>query len=161
MLEHGHNEVFTYDKDKNTQNFVNIQPNSFPYILVNIGSGVSILKVHSKDHFERISGSSIGGGTFWGLAKLLTKVESYENVQTLCDTGDNTNVDLLVGDIYGSVCNNHNRKPNSHNSHIIIIGLQKFWLRCKHLGKQVSSEAPIFIIDTNTILQFWKSRRQV
>jgi Fumble len=35
----------------------------FPYLVVNIGSGVSILKVKSPGVFERVSGSSLGGGT--------------------------------------------------------------------------------------------------
>ena len=34
----------------------------FPYLVVNIGSGVSILKVKSPGVFERVSGSSLGGG---------------------------------------------------------------------------------------------------
>jgi len=33
------------------------------------------LKVESEDKFERIGGSSIGGGTFWGLGALLTKTK--------------------------------------------------------------------------------------
>ena len=37
----------------------------YPYLLVNIGSGVSICKVNSPDSFERVSGTSLGGGTFW------------------------------------------------------------------------------------------------
>lgn len=36
----------------------------YPYLLVNIGSGVSILKVTSDTSYERVSGSSLGGGTF-------------------------------------------------------------------------------------------------
>ena len=36
----------------------------FPYLVVNIGSGVSILKVRSPGVFERVSGSSLGGGTY-------------------------------------------------------------------------------------------------
>ena len=36
----------------------------FPYLVVNIGSGVSILKVKSPGVFERVSGSSLGGGTY-------------------------------------------------------------------------------------------------
>lgn len=32
-------------------------------------------QVESEDKFERIGGSSIGGGTFWGLGALLTKTK--------------------------------------------------------------------------------------
>ena len=38
----------------------------FPYMLVNIGTGVSILKVNADGSYERISGSGLGGGTYWG-----------------------------------------------------------------------------------------------
>lgn len=44
----------------------------FPYLLVNIGSGVSMIKVDGWSSFERVSGTNIGGGTFWGLCRLLT-----------------------------------------------------------------------------------------
>jgi pantothenate kinase len=71
---------------------------------VNIGSGVSILKVNSATSFERVSGSSVGGGTYWGLCRLLTKCESYEEVLDLAETGDATEIDMLVRDIYGGDC---------------------------------------------------------
>ena len=35
----------------------------YPYMVVNIGSGVSILQIDSPTHFKRISGTMIGGGT--------------------------------------------------------------------------------------------------
>lgn len=35
-------------------------------------------QVESEDNFERIGGSSIGGGTFWGLGALLTKTKVDE-----------------------------------------------------------------------------------
>lgn len=55
---------------------------------MNVGSGVSILKVNSPNEFERVSGSSIGGGTFWGLCKLLTNIESFDEVQNLSHNGE-------------------------------------------------------------------------
>lgn len=35
-------------------------------------------QVESEDNFERIGGSSIGGGTFWGLGALLTKTKVFK-----------------------------------------------------------------------------------
>lgn len=35
-------------------------PNPYPYIIVNIGSGVSILLVESATKFRRIGGTSVG-----------------------------------------------------------------------------------------------------
>ena len=45
---------------------------TYPYLLVTIGSGVSVLMVESESKFERIGGTATGGGTFWGLGRLLT-----------------------------------------------------------------------------------------
>ncbi|GJN00621.1 hypothetical protein PR202_ga17817 [Eleusine coracana subsp. coracana] len=75
--------------------------NIFPYLLVNIGSGVSMIEVIGKGKFERIIGSHLGGGTILGLARLLTGCSSYEEFLELGQKGNNLSVDLTVGDIYG------------------------------------------------------------
>jgi type II pantothenate kinase len=49
-----------------------------PCLLVNIGSGVSIIKVDADGSFERVSGTSLGGGTLWGLLSLLTGATSFD-----------------------------------------------------------------------------------
>jgi len=77
---------------------------SFPYLIVNIGSGVSILKVTSPTSFERVSGSSVGGGTYWGLTRLFTGASSYTEALSMGEEGDATRVDMLVSDIYGGGC---------------------------------------------------------
>jgi type II pantothenate kinase len=77
---------------------------SFPFLIVNIGSGVSILKVSDSGKFERVSGTSLGGGTYWGLCRLLTKCQTYEEVLDLAENGDAGKVDMLVRDIYGGDC---------------------------------------------------------
>ncbi|KAI6220366.1 Pantothenate kinase 1 [Aphelenchoides fujianensis] len=74
----------------------------YPYVLVNIGSGVSMIVVRGKNNFQRVSGSSIGGGFFHGLCALLCQVTSFEEAIELATRGDNHNVDKLVKDIYGS-----------------------------------------------------------
>ncbi|OXG90559.1 pantothenate kinase [Cryptococcus neoformans A2-102-5] len=74
----------------------------FPCLVVNIGSGVSIVKVDEDGSFERVSGTSLGGGTLWGLLSLLTDAESFDEMLLLSEKGDNSAVDMLVGDIYGS-----------------------------------------------------------
>ncbi|KZC14980.1 Pantothenate kinase 2, mitochondrial [Dufourea novaeangliae] len=73
----------------------------YPFLLVNIGSGVSILAVYGSDNYKRISGTSLGGGTFLGLCCLLTGCNSFEEAIELATEGDNTRVDKLVKDIYG------------------------------------------------------------
>lgn len=49
-----------------------------PCLLVNIGSGVSILKVDEDGSYERVSGTSLGGGTLWGLLSLLTPATTFD-----------------------------------------------------------------------------------
>ena len=74
---------------------------AYPYMLVTIGTGVSVLRVDGPRQHERVSGSTIGGGTFWGLMRLLTDVENFEDAMKLAEKGDPTKVDMMVGDIYG------------------------------------------------------------
>ncbi|KAJ3229620.1 hypothetical protein HDU81_005217 [Chytriomyces hyalinus] len=97
------NEVFTYDERRESVPLLYEEPPKelFPYLLVNIGSGVSILKVTSFETYERISGTSLGGGTLWGLLSLLTNAKSFDEMLEMSKDGDNKNVDMLVGDIYG------------------------------------------------------------
>ncbi|KAI0032766.1 type II pantothenate kinase [Vararia minispora EC-137] len=72
-----------------------------PCLLVNIGSGVSVIRVDEDGSFERVSGTSLGGGTLWGLLSLLTPATTFDEMLALSEEGDNAAVDMLVGDIYG------------------------------------------------------------
>uniref|UniRef100_F7B8R1 4'-phosphopantetheine phosphatase n=1 Tax=Xenopus tropicalis TaxID=8364 RepID=F7B8R1_XENTR len=102
VLKNIPHEAFVYVKHADPEfRFQTTHPNIFPYLLVNIGSGVSIVKVEAEDKFERIGGSSIGGGTFWGLGALLTKTKRFDELLQLAAKGHHTNVDMLVKDIYG------------------------------------------------------------
>lgn len=73
----------------------------FPYMLVTVGSGVSVMKVNSPTDFERVGGTALGGGSFWGLCKLLTNIGDFDELMEIIKGGDPTKTDLLVGDIYG------------------------------------------------------------
>ena len=90
---------------------------SQPYMVVNIGSGVSFLKVRplhfsqmgptddgsagTFPRFERCGGTAMGGATFWGMARLITDATTFEEAMELCRAGDADRVDKLVKDIYG------------------------------------------------------------
>lgn len=57
----------------------------FPYLLVNCGSGVSILRVDSETKFTRVSGTSLGGGTLsfnllFNICSLFIGDSSYESL---------------------------------------------------------------------------------
>jgi type II pantothenate kinase len=97
------NEVFTYhDEDyDNLIHYTDAPADVYPYLLVNIGSGVSMIKVEGPSKFQRIGGTSLGGGTLWGLLSLLTGARTFDDMLAMADAGDNSTVDLLVGDIYG------------------------------------------------------------
>ena len=95
------NEVFTYS-ETDPMRFVEARADIYPYLLVNIGSGVSMIKVSGPRHYQRIGGTSLGGGTFWGLLSLLTGARTFDEMLNMADRGDNATVDMLVGDIYGT-----------------------------------------------------------
>lgn len=116
LLKNIHDETFIYKQQqtqaKTPHSWMNCEkqyisfkgkPDSelYPYLLVNIGSGVSILRVTGNNQYERVSGSSVGGGTFWGLGSLLTGCVNFEDLLDMTMDGDNRQVDMLVGDIYG------------------------------------------------------------
>ncbi|KAM0719435.1 hypothetical protein Q7P37_005340 [Cladosporium fusiforme] len=96
-------EVFTYhDNDiENPMHYQEARSDIYPYLLVNIGSGVSMIKVSGPSQYQRIGGTSLGGGTLWGLLSLLTGARTFDDMLAMADSGDNSSVDLLVGDIYG------------------------------------------------------------
>ena len=93
-------EVFIYS-ETDPMPFQEPRLDIYPYLLVNIGSGVSMVKVSGPKQYERIGGTSLGGGTLWGLLSLLTGARTFDDMLAMADKGDNTNVDMLVGDIYG------------------------------------------------------------
>lgn len=94
-------EVFTYS-ETDPMHFASPEENIYPYLLVNIGSGVSFLKVSGPRKYERVGGTSLGGGTLWGLLSLLTGARTFDEMLDNAAHGDNSNVDMLVGDIYGT-----------------------------------------------------------
>lgn len=66
------------DPPKYAVTFVEHPVPQLPCLLVNIGSGVSIVKVDEDGSFERVSGTSLGGGTLWGLLSLLTPATTFD-----------------------------------------------------------------------------------
>ncbi|KAI5710818.1 hypothetical protein M8J75_011640 [Diaphorina citri] len=102
LLRNISDEAFVYNRHGNPEyDFQLAEPNIFPYLLVNIGSGVSIMKVESDSKVERIGGTATGGGTFWGLGSLLTKAKGFDELLELAEKGDHRHADMLVRDIYG------------------------------------------------------------
>ena len=91
------NPFFKIDENGNMINFD--YNDIFPIILVNVGSGISILRVDSFKEFKRVSGSLLGGGTLVGLANLLIGVNDYDKLMELASKGDNSTLDFLAKDL--------------------------------------------------------------
>lgn len=61
LLKNISDEAFVFDRHGSQQYvFQNADPNVFPYMLVNIGSGVSVMKVMDEESYERIGGTATG-----------------------------------------------------------------------------------------------------
>lgn len=77
LLRNIPDEAFIYDKRAMPpQIFLSsFMVNMYPFLLVNIGSGVSFLKVEANYSYKRVGGTSLGGGTFWGIGSLLAGSE--------------------------------------------------------------------------------------
>ncbi|KAL3848608.1 hypothetical protein ACJMK2_019457 [Sinanodonta woodiana] len=100
-------EVFIYQRHGSPEyKFQGVDHYVFPYLLVNIGSGVSLVKVESESKCQRIGGTSTGGGTFWGLGSILTGAKTFDELLELAERGDHRTVDMLVKDIYGGAYSN-------------------------------------------------------
>jgi type II pantothenate kinase len=61
-----------------------------------------MIKVSGPRAYQRVGGTSLGGGTLWGLLSLLTGARTFDEMLGMAEKGDNTKVDMLVGDIYGT-----------------------------------------------------------
>ncbi|KAH7648345.1 hypothetical protein FG379_000269 [Cryptosporidium bovis] len=61
-----------------------------PTLIVSVGSGISIIKVENKDKFERIGGTRFGGGTIYGLGKLLG-INNYKELINVYKQTNNPN----------------------------------------------------------------------
>lgn len=114
LQEHYPNECYTFIPGENGEQphkvVIPMKQSVYPFILVNIGSGVSILKVTSENICERVGGCPMGGGTFFGLARLLTGGMSFDQSLAQAAQGNKSNVDMLVRDIYGGDYDKFNLK---------------------------------------------------
>ncbi len=71
-------------------------------ILINVGTGISVLKGRSDIvSMERVSGSAIGGGTYLGLMRIVFGHEiNFSQAMECSLRGNPNNCDVLVRDIY-------------------------------------------------------------
>jgi type II pantothenate kinase len=90
-----YSSFYEIEGDDNAIKKIAAEELKFPHILANIGSGVSILKVSSKDKFERVGGTLMGGGTLIGLSKLIIGKDDFNEILEFAKKGNNENVDII------------------------------------------------------------------
>ena len=88
---------------------------------MNIGSGVSLLKVEGDGQYERVSGSSLGGGTFWGLCRLLTRCKGFDEMLELSMRGDNSKVNIRNKCLISMSCLRFQAVPSRRNAAIVHV----------------------------------------
>ena len=87
--------------DKNDQIKFSMEDKLYPYLLVNLRSGASFIRVDSKTEYKRVIGTSIGAGTFVGIMKLINPDDDLTQTIVKSLDGDTSQIDKSVGDIYG------------------------------------------------------------
>ncbi|CAK75335.1 unnamed protein product (macronuclear) [Paramecium tetraurelia] len=91
------NTYFTFN---NGIEYLQLTASIYPFILVNIGSGVSILKFDNDEQFARISGTCLGGGMFLGLSHLFTGINDFDELLKMTKKGSNAATDLLIDEVH-------------------------------------------------------------
>lgn len=107
-------ESFTYSFDESqTYEFQTLNSESmYPYLLINIRTGVSVVLVERPGVFKRLGGSSIGGSSFLGLSELITGVSDIEEMMERALKGNPEEFDIFIRDIYGDRASNFNMDPH-------------------------------------------------
>lgn len=91
----------------------------YPFLAVNIGSGVSIIRFAAPTgQFERVGGTSLGGSTFLGLCRKLVGVDDFEKLIEMAERCSNTEgIDLLFKDYFADA------KVNKEKEMYVCISL--------------------------------------
>lgn len=117
-------QVYIHNLETKAKSFATFHSESerYPTLLVNIGSGVSIVKATSPDDFVRISGTCIGGGTVMGLARTLIQAKDFDEICELASQGMSS-LDLKVNDLFGDCAGGSALPPDTLASSFGILGI--------------------------------------
>ncbi len=77
-----------------------------PFILVDVGTGTSVLAVNGS-MVTRLGGTALGGGTLMGLGRIIVRRNlNYSDMSDIAKGGTRAKVDLRVCDVYenGEIC---------------------------------------------------------
>ena len=92
-------DTYIYHQNTDTKQF-EAMDKAKDAIVVNFGTGVSIVQLKAEGGYNRVGGSSVGGGTLWGLCKLMMECPEFDELLNMCLEGNHNNVDMLVKDVY-------------------------------------------------------------
>ncbi|GIX65243.1 fumble protein [Babesia caballi] len=140
---HGVNSCFASYDLRNGHAEPTTAKKSYPYLTVNIGSGISILKVSSETSFERVTGTSLGGGTMHGLTNILLGLNGHDELPMLYDNGTNC-MDTFIPEAsesrpppYGLKASRENAARSTSDMISYNIGLIAFLVAKTHGVKRV------------------------
>jgi type II pantothenate kinase len=95
----------------------------FPLLLVNVGSGVSFIKISGAGDYRRVSGTPIGGGTVMGLGKCLFKnSKNFNEIIKLSKNGKSESIDLSIQELIGT---GGQDQPTNWNSDTLAASMTK------------------------------------
>ena len=110
ILDNVKDAIFSYDNSY--KYFQGGTEELLPFLIVNVGSGVSMIKVSTGFGYERVFGTMIGGGTLMGLSNMLLGIDDFETLLKLSEKGDNSKIDMMVKDLYGDSANKYGLEAN-------------------------------------------------
>ena len=86
---------------KPMKNYFSLGKSIYPYLLLNMRSGASFIRIDGPNDFHRVAGSSIGVSLAWGVTRYLGIFEDPTEMCSAAVKGDSSKIDMSVGDIYG------------------------------------------------------------
>ncbi|CAE7029200.1 PANK2, partial [Symbiodinium sp. CCMP2456] len=141
-----------------TKEFVEWPNPLYPCIIVNIGSGVSVLRVDqgtedgASPFFTRLGGTATGGAAFLGLVRLLTSAKTFHECLALAQKGDSRNVNKLVSDIYGEEgCSSLGLAAGLNAAHFAKVTMKDFDNPCYNEA-DVAAAVLNMVVSASTVI---------
>ena len=83
------------------KNYFSLGNSIYPYLLLNMRSGASFIRVDGPNNYHRVAGTSIGVSLLWGISRYMGLFKDPTELCAAAVRGDSSKVDMSVGDIYG------------------------------------------------------------
>lgn len=83
------------------KNYFSLGKSIYPYLLLNMRSGASFIRVDGPNNYHRVAGTSIGVSLLWGISRYLGIFQDPTELCAAAVRGDSSKIDMSVGDIYG------------------------------------------------------------